>query len=145
MGWNINHKPHAGHWAAHAMGGVFSPATQTCIGLYKDDVIRAGVIFENWNGRSLVAHMAVNGRITRRYLFVIFDYAFNRADVEKVILPVQSTNAQSIKFVLNLGFQEEAKIRDAAPGGDILLFTLAKQNCRFLGEKYGKAVTAARA
>lgn len=126
------------------MGAVFAPEAQTAIGLYKDKDPQAAVIYENWNGRSLVAHMAITGRITRQYLFVIFDYAFRQMSAAKVILPVQSTNTKSIKFVTNLGFREEARIKDAAPDGDVLLFTLAKQDCRFLGEKYGKAVTPAR-
>lgn len=128
----------------HIMGAVFAPEAQTAIGLYKDKDPQAAVIYENWNGRSLVAHMAITGRITRQYLFVIFDYAFRQMSAAKVILPVQSTNSKSIKFVTNLGFREEARIKDAAPDGDVLLFTLAKQDCRFLGEKYGKAVTPAR-
>lgn len=128
------------------MGAVYAPQSQTAIGLYKDKEPQAAVIYENWNGRSVVAHMAITGRITRKYLFVIFDYAFRQMAVEKVILPVQSTNAKSIKFVLHLGFAEEARIRDAAPNGDVILYTMSKAECRFLGAPYnGKTVTAARA
>lgn len=122
------------------MGAVFAPEAQTAIGLYKGEIPQAAVIYENWNGRSLVAHMAITGRITRHYLFVIFDYAFRQMSAEKVILPVQSTNAKSIKFVLHLGFVEEARIRDAAPGGDVILYTMKNAACRFLGEKYGQTV-----
>lgn len=145
MGWHIKTGPNPGHWGMQVMGAVFAPEAQVAIGLYKDKVPQAAVIYENWNGRSIVAHMVITGRITRRYLFVIFDYAFRNVGAEKVILPVQSTNIKSIKFVTHLGFAEETRVIDAAPGGDIILYTMKKAACRFLGEKYGQTVTASRA
>lgn len=140
MVWHIKTGPAPGHWGMHVMSALFTPETQTAIGLYKDKVPQAAVIYENWNGRSLVAHMAITGRITRHYLFVIFDYAFRQMGAEKVILPVRSGNTKSIKFVLHLGFVEEARIRDAAPDGDVILYTMKNAACRFLGEKYGQTV-----
>lgn len=137
MGWHIKTGPDPGHWGMHAMGAVFAPEAQTAIGLYKDKVPQAAVIYENWNGRSLVAHMTITGRITRHYLHVIFHYAFLKVGAEKVILPVETTNKKSIRFVEHLGFREEARLKDACPGGDLLLFTMTKQDCRFLGVPYG--------
>lgn len=120
------------------MGAAFGPETATAIGLQRSNGdIDAGVIFENWNGKSLVAHMAVTGRITRKFLGAIFRYAFEKCGVEKVILPVSSGNVQSNRFVRHLGFTEEARIRDADPRGDIIFYTLKKSECRFLGARYG--------
>jgi hypothetical protein len=42
-----------------------------------------------------------------------------------------------MKFVEKLGFAEEARITDAAPDGDIILYTLKKADCRYVGERYG--------
>ena len=132
--------PIVGRWVAEQMNGSFSETTSTAIGLQKETgEIIAGVMYENWNKRSVVAHMAVTGRITRSFLGAIFRYAYEKCGVNKVILPVSSGNDRSIKFVKHLGFTEEARIRDAAPDGDIVIYSLAKSECRFLGAAYGQA------
>ncbi len=135
MGWSIVHGDRIGKWVADKIKGVFHPGS-TAIGLEHKQAIVAGVIYEQWNGRSLVAHMAASGRLTPAYVAAIFDYAYNVCGVHKVILPVASQNLRSGKFVRKLGFREEARIRDASPEGDIILYTLKKQDCRFLGEKF---------
>lgn len=139
MGWDITCDPHwvCPYVAAHA-GGSYSTAHSTAFGLIgKDDGLIAGVVFENWNKRSIVAHMAITGRVTRQYLGAIFRYAFHQCGVDKVILPVSSGNPKAIRFVEHLGFTEEARIKDADPLGDIIIFTLTKSACKFLGDNYG--------
>lgn len=134
---NIVCGPIIGRWVALQAGGVFSEATSTAIGLQKPNgKILAGVIYENWNKRSVVAHMAVTGRLTRAFVGAIFRYAYEQCGVNKVILPVSSANAKSMRLVNHLGFTEEARIRDADPGGDIIIYTLKKSDCRFLGKEF---------
>ncbi len=139
MGGRIISGPEVGHWVAKQMGSSFSADTATAIGLEGADGIVAGVMYENWNGKSITAHMAVTGQLTRSFIGAIFRYAYNKCGVHKVILPVSSGNDKSNKFVRKLGFIEEARLCEAAPDGDIILYTLKKDDCRFLGEKYGKA------
>lgn len=131
-------------YVADQMGATFSPQVCAAMGLVNSaDDLAAGVVFENWNGRSIVAHMAITGRLTRAYIGAIFRYAFQQCGVEKVILPVSSANIKSNRFVQHLGFTEEARICDADPGGDIILYTLKKSNCRFLGENFGQTIPPA--
>jgi RimJ/RimL family protein N-acetyltransferase len=137
MGWRIVSGPEVGHWVTSKAGGVFGPATSTAIGLEKDGEVIAGVIYENWNGRSIVAHMAVTGRLTREFIGAIFRYAFVKCGVDKVILPISSANTKSNKFAKHLGFTEEARLKDAAADGDVILYTLKKGDCKYLGEQYG--------
>lgn len=137
MGGRIISGSEVGHWVASKMGGSFSPETATAIGLERGGEIVAGVMYENWNGKSITAHMAIDAPITRSFLGAIFKYAYEKCGVGKVILPVSSGNEKSNKFVKNLGFCEEARITDAAPDGDVILYTMKKQNCKFLGERYG--------
>jgi hypothetical protein len=136
MGGHIVSGPQVGQWIAEKISGTYLPGS-VAIGLERNGVIEAGVMFESWNKRSIVAHMAVAGRLTRSFIGEIFRYAYNTAAVHKVILPVSSANGKSISFVEHLGFREEARIRDADPSGDIIIYTLAKPDCRFLGERYG--------
>jgi hypothetical protein len=50
-----------------------------------------------------------------------------------MIAPVSSSNSKIMKLLDNMGFAEEARIKDAADG-DIVFYTLARQDCRFLHE-----------
>jgi hypothetical protein len=149
MGWHITSGPEVGRWvAAQIKGCSYHPDTAVTLGLWRDDGFAAGVLYEQWNGRSIVAHIAVTGRMTPAFVAAIFDYPFNVAKVEKIICPVYSDNPRSAALASHMGFRCEAKITDAAPdGGDIQLFTLAKKDCRFLEARYGKkcAVSTARA
>jgi len=136
MGGRIVSGPEVGHWVAGKMNGSFSSATGTAIGLERDGSLVAGVMYENFNMQSITAHMAITGRLTRSFLGAIFRYAFEKCGVHKVILPISSGNVKSNKFAKKLGFIEEARIRDAAPDGDIIIYSLAKSECRYLGKEY---------
>jgi hypothetical protein len=138
MGGRITNGPVVGHWVAERLNSGFFEDRSRAIGLVKDERIVAGVIFENWNGRSLVAHMVAEGRLTRKFISAIFDYAFNVCDVFKIICPVSSANLKSCRLVENMGFCEEGRLKDAVPDGDNILYTMTKPGCRFLGERYGQ-------
>lgn len=137
--------PAVGRWVAKRIRGGFCEDRARAIGLEKDGELTAGVIYENWNHQSIWCHIAIEGRMTSSYLAAIFDYPFNIACVEKIIVPVGSDNEKSTRLVLNMGFSEEARIKDGRPEGDIVLFTMKRADCRFLGEKYGKRLAIAAA
>jgi RimJ/RimL family protein N-acetyltransferase len=128
----------AGHWTAEQTKGKYFEANSQSIGLKQNGEFVAGVIYENWNGRSIICHIAISGRLTPKYLAVIFDYPFNVCDVKKIIVPVDATNLKSVILVEKMGFTEEARIKDGMADGDMILYTLAKENCKYLGERYGK-------
>lgn len=137
MGWNIVQGEEVGRWVAQRIAGEFYSETSSAIGLTKDGKIIAGVIYENWNRASIFCHIALEGRMTKAYLKAIFDYPFNVCNVKKIIVPVVSNHAKSIKLVTNMGFTEEARIKDGSENGDIIFLTMTKENCRFLGVRYG--------
>jgi RimJ/RimL family protein N-acetyltransferase len=128
----------AGHWTAEQTKGKYFEANSQSIGLKQNGEFVAGVIYENWNRRTITCHIAISGRLTPRYLAVIFDYPFNVCDVKKIIVPVDSTNSKSVNLVEKMGFIEEARIKDGMADGDMILYTLAKNDCKYLGERYEK-------
>lgn len=138
MGRNLVIGPEVGHWTASRVEGSFWEDNSRAIGLAKDGELVAGAIYENWNGRSMVCHLAIEGRINREFLWTIFDYPFNQIGAQKIIAPVASSNAKSTNLVLNMGFVEEARLSDSHPTGDLVFFTMKKPGCRFLGVRYGK-------
>ena len=137
LGWHIVQGADVGHWVAAQVGGKYFEEGSQAIGLEREGEIIAGVIYENFNGVSIVCHIAIEGRMTKRYLKAIFAYPFEFCKVKKIIVPVSSTHVKSLKLVTKMGFIEEARVKDATPDGDIIFLTLAKENCRFLGVENG--------
>ena len=128
-----------GQWVARHTAAIFTPENSSCIGLLnKEGQLIAGVWYENYNKSSIMAHIAIQGQVTREFLFTIFDYPFVQLGVEKIIGPVNSNNLDALKLDKNFGFEEEARIKNAYPDGDLVLLTLTKDKCRFIGERYGK-------
>ena len=128
-----------GPWVAKNIFGQWNGCP--AIGLEHDGRMIAGVLYENWNRRSVTCHIAIQGLITPAYLAVIFHYPFVYLGCDKIIAPISESNAESIEFVTNLGFQEEARLLDAHPDGSLLLYTMERQKCRFIGERYGQRLT----
>jgi RimJ/RimL family protein N-acetyltransferase len=137
LGWHIVQGEDIGNWVAERIAGEFYSKSSSAIGLQKDGETIAGVIYENWNRQSIFCHIAIEGRMTKEYLKAIFDYPFNVCNVKKIIVPVVSSHAKSIKLVTKMGFVEEARLKEASPDGDIIFLTLTKENCRFLGVSNG--------
>ena len=132
-----------GPWVARKIFGSFNADSSEAIGLERGGELVAGVIYEQWNGRSLVCHIAVQGLMTPTYLAAIFHYPFVHIGAEKIIAPVGEGNTESVRFVSKLGFRLEARLLDASPDGSLLLYTMRREQCRFIGERYGKKLVAA--
>ena len=145
MGRYIASSPEVGPWVMGEMDGAYNPDRSNAIGLFNDGKIVAGVVYENFNGRSVVCHICVKGRMTPAYVAAIFDYAFNVCDVHKVICPVSSNNVRAQKVVSKMGFTEEARLKDADTDGDIVLLTMTRSACRFLEPRYGQKITVTAA
>ena len=137
VAWHIVQGAEVGVWVADRIAGEFYSETSSAIGLEKNGKLVAGVIYENWNRASIFCHIAIEARLTKAYLKAIFDYPFNVCNVKKIIVPVVSNHVKSIKLVTNMGFTEEARIVDGSQDGDIIFLTMTKENCRFLGVRYG--------
>ena len=144
MGWSIVSGPEVGHWVSSQTDGAFWADRSTAIGLKKDEKLVAGTIFENWNGRSVVCHIAWQ-RVTPTYMAAVYDYAYNVCGVDKIIGPISSNHTRALKLVSKMGFSEEARLKNAAPDGDIVLMTQTPDRCRYLEPRYGQKITSTAA
>jgi len=141
MGWHITSGPDVGEWVCSQTGGGYHAERSNAIGLRRGEDLVCGVVYENWNGRSIVCHIAFRGRLTPAYLGAVFDYPFNVCKVDKIIAPIGSGNVKAITLVSKMGFIEEGRIKNADTDGDIVLLTLTRDACRYLGTPYGKKST----
>ena len=145
MGWNIVSGPEIGHWVTAQTDGSFWPERATAIGLKRDGQIVAGTVYEMWNGKSVVCHIAWN-RVTPAYVAAVYDYAYNVCGVDKIIGPISSNHTRALKLVTKMGFSEEARIKQAAhDAGDIVFMTQTPEKCRYLEPRYGQKITSTAA
>lgn len=107
------------------------------LGLMVEDQIVCGVLYEGFTGRSVMAHIACDGPMTKKFLWAIFDYPFNQLGVEKIIAPIKESNAAARKLVERLGMREETRLKDTHPEGDLLFYAIRRHECRWIGAKHG--------
>ncbi len=125
-----------GQWVAdRACDGRYDPSTSVSIGLLRGERIVAGAIFNNWNRASVQLHMAIE-RMNRTFLAALARYAFIQLRVNVVIAPVSSINYRSQHALTAAGFRLDAEIHGAHPDGDLLLYTLTPDRCRFLSQPF---------
>lgn len=142
MGGSLIRGEEAGAWVAERVGGAYFAARSTALGYALDGRITAGVIYENYNAASVVAHIAVEGRrMSPNFVSAIFDYPFRVCGVAKIICPVGEGNIASRNLAGRMGFREECRLAGAHPDGDLIFYTLTRQDCRFLGGRYGQKFT----
>lgn len=108
------------------------------IGLRRRGQLIAGAVYEGFNGRNMWVHLAgaPGARwLVRPFLFANFDYAFRVCGVERLSGYVNASNAAACKFNEHIGFHEEARLKGAAAdGGDVILYVMWRDDCRFLKE-----------
>lgn len=113
--------------------------------LSKNNLV-AGVAYAEWNGVNVVCHIASDGTkrwLTREFLWTIFDYPFNQLGCKRITVCVGSGNAASRKFVVHLGFSEEATLFGAHPTGDILIYRMTRKECRWISAVSSKPLAKA--
>lgn len=106
------------------------------VGLEKDGELIAGVLYEGFNGQNVWAHLAGKpGKrwMNREFLWYGFHYPFNEMGVKRISGYVNASNTEARRLNEHFGYQEEARLKGAAPdGGDVILYVMWRENCRFL-------------
>ena len=131
----VNQKNRVQEWVADRIGG--NPAWESfeAIGLEKDGELIAGVIVDGYveNTRCSI-HCAGEGKqwLNREFLFVVFDYVFRQLNCNVVVQTVCSNNVDSMKFTSHLGFGEKCRIEDGALGGDLVILSMRREDCRWI-------------
>ncbi len=122
-----------GQWIEARGGGQYRIGSQ-CIGLERNGELVAGVMFDYHNGASVYAHWAIGDKraLNRDFLFAIFAYPFIQLECAVLITLIGSDNVASWKLVEHLGLKREHAICDAHPSGELLIYTMRQNECRWL-------------
>ena len=106
------------------------------LGLERDGELVAGVVYEGYNGFNVWMHVAaVPGRswLNKGYLRYCFEYPFIELGCRRVSGYVEAHNQDARRFDEHLGFRQEAVLSGAASdGGDVILYVMRREDCRFL-------------
>lgn len=132
--------------------GSWVEGTGHLIGLEdRNGEIVAAVLYTDYNSANINMHIsAIPGKrwLIREYLWYCFYYPFVELNCKRITGVVGSTNLAARKFDENLGFTLEATLKDAHPDGDLLLYVMRKEDCRWLnlkekfnGQKQGSTST----
>lgn len=133
-----------GPWICKQTGLIWHPEAMTTVGVLDTATgeIVAGLLYERFTGASVTMHQAVAypGAVTKDFLWYVFYYPFCQLGVERLTGYVESSNTPAIELNLKLGFEIEARLERACPGGDLLIMRMFKENCRFLtrGKRNGR-------
>ena len=125
-----------GEWICERMDGQWVPGRGQAICVVDSQHgILGGAIFDSFNGASVCAHIA--GRKDKLwakpdFFRLCFTYAFDQLGARKVIGLVGADNITAQRFDEHLGFVLEATLRDAHPSGDLLLYTMTREQCRWI-------------
>jgi len=124
--------------------GLSPTSLAQCIICLEDGKPIAGVVYEGYNTYTVSAHIWIKEgkKPTKEWFAAIFDYPFNKLEVNKIMGQVFSKNEKARKLDEHLGFKLEATIKDYCPDGDLLMYTMTRENCRVLNNPlWGGALT----
>jgi RimJ/RimL family protein N-acetyltransferase len=122
-----------GPWLCDRLGDVYAEGVATYIGLADGDNLIAGVKYDGFNGANINMHVAAEGKswLTREFLWFTFYYPFVQLGCKRITALVDATNITAIQFDEHLGFEFEAALKDGHPNGDLLVYRMLKQDCRW--------------
>lgn len=131
-------------WVVARVGGALHDQQQA-IGYERDGELIAGCLFDRYVGRAICMHVAGEGLWCRpEFLKHCFGYVFNQLQCTKAIGLVDSANTKARRLDEHLGFRLEATVTDGAEGGDLLIYTMTRAECPWLGESHGQEFRAER-
>jgi RimJ/RimL family protein N-acetyltransferase len=122
-----------GQWVAEGAGIPWRPDMRA-LGLERNGELIAGTLYEDFNGASVIMHQrnAGPGSLTRAFVFDCFAYPFIQLGCSVLIGVAVSSNHAAIRMNEHLGFERTAVIEGAHPSGDYIIFTMRREQCRFL-------------
>lgn len=129
--------PYIAQFVASKIGCAPQRENITAIGLVDGDKLVAGVVYSDYNGKQITAGIAIDGKkINREFLWFMFFYPFKQLGVKRITVCVEQDNSASQQLASRLGFELESRMERAGKTGDILVYRMFRENCRYLEKCY---------
>ena len=123
-------------WLCERIGYV-PTLSMTCIGQWDNDNEKLiGVVgYDGFSEVMVEMHSAGEPRrywLTPQFLFLAFDIPFNAYGLTYLTSRVSTGNPRAVRFNEKLGFKEQCRIPKGAEDGDLIIFTMHRDECRYL-------------
>jgi len=111
-------------------------AGQQGIGVERHGELVGAVLYDEYNGQNIWMHVAGTDGVrwaTKDFVRAVFRYPFEQLQCKRITGWVEASNEKARKLDENLGFKQEAILSGAArDGGDVIIYCMKKEDCRFL-------------
>ncbi len=123
-------------FVADGIGHVHGYQNYSAIGLEQDGKLVAGVVYTDFNGRNITAAIYGVGKkwLNREFLWFMFWYPFEQAGAERITATIEVFNKESHNLVQRLGFTHEATLQRAGRFGDLCVYRMFRDDCKWLKE-----------
>lgn len=122
-----------GQLIARAAYTGFDPEVDVCISRVVGNEFFGGFILTNYNGAIAFVHMAGKpGWCSPELLWFMFEYGFRQLKVRRLMCTVSSDHKRSLDMIRRAGWRSEHRIVDGTPKGDLLVFSMKPDHCRWL-------------
>lgn len=137
----------AGKVLVHDRNRVVSWVLQACygstadvnfaVGVERSGKLVAGFIIYGWNGAHALLTVRVDEPMstTREWWRLMFAFPFVQLRAKCLRATILATNEKSLDLARNAGMLEEHRMVDARPEGDVIMFLMRPNQCRFLNWK----------
>ena len=99
----------------------------------RNEEFLGGVIYTGYTGTMVSVHIAgVGNWASPELLWVGFDYPFMQLQVRKIVCTVGAANERSRSIIERIGFRMEHAIMDGTPHGPLYLYSMLREDCRYL-------------
>ena len=106
------------------------------LGLEHDGVLVGGIVYERINNCNAWTHVALDdmkGRGVPEFMKVLFGYPFVQLKLKRISGYVEASNGKMRALSDRLGCKQEAVLHGAAhDGGDILIYVMHREDCRYV-------------
>lgn len=122
-----------GSWVAEEAGGAWTHLCQA-IGWEVDGQMVCGILYDGFTGSSIAMHSRCDNprKVSRKWLFAIFDYPFNQLAVKRVTGLVSTANLKAQETNERLGWKRETVLKDYFLDGDGIVYVMRAEDCRWL-------------
>lgn len=131
----IGHDTVIREWLRDKLQITIEPNQGQVIGYSQDEKIIAAVLVEQYNGVNCLMHVAADSTkrwCTREFLGFCFGYVFNQLGCRRVTGLVGETNVAARRLDEHLGFELETRLEKATLEGDLLVYVMWKEKCRWI-------------
>lgn len=127
-----------GQWVCEKIDAVWEDGNH-CLAVEKFGEFYAGVMFNEWNGSNISAHLRVDHPygLTRELLQACFGWAFNVRGAKRVTAPCGSNNSRVLQLLKKMGFKCEAILENFCVNEHYVVMVMWPQNCKFLENSNG--------